>query len=253
MRLGLDGRVAIVTGASRGIGRATAAAFVAEKAQVIGCARRDFSADGVLAVTGDVTDPALAAWLVHTAAERFGRLDIVVNNAGSTAPRRLTSLTDDDWRAAYDLHVVAAVRLALAAVPVMRERGWGRIVNIASTHARQPDSYFAAYSAAKAALVNVTQTLSDEFAADGIFTTCVLPGLVHTDLVDENTAAVAKATGLSTDEVLARTLQDRPIPAGRMGDANEVASIVAFCASEAASWLTGTTLTVDGGTTPVIP
>lgn len=265
MDLGLTGRVALVTGASAGIGHAVAAALAAEGASLVVCAREPDRLAAAAAELGqqrgvevvpvacDVTHPDSAPRLLSAAEHAFGRVDVLVNNAGSPVGKRLDSLTDDDWRAAFESNFLSAVRLAQACLPGMRARGWGRIINVASTSARMPDPWFAPYAAAKAALVNFTRTLAAAHSAEGVLSTCVLPGVTRTPGVEANAAAAAAASGRSVDEVLAATTARAPIASGRLGEPHEVAAAVAFLASDAASWITGACLAVDGGTLPVVP
>src|SRR5688500_8168873 len=174
--LGLQGRAAIVTGASRGIGRHIALGLAAEGCRVLLCAR---SADALAAVGSeldgagvampvDVTDPAAADAIVTECQRAFGRLDIVMNNAGTAVPKPLAELTASDWQGGLDLNFLAAARLSVAAARVMRVARWGRLVHVASISGREPDPLFAPYSAAKAALLNLSTALSRAFAADGV-------------------------------------------------------------------------------------
>jgi 3-oxoacyl-[acyl-carrier protein] reductase len=265
MDLGVSGRVAVVTGASRGIGRATAAALAAEGAAVVISARgeadlgraeselRSGGAD-VVAVAGDVCDPATTAAILEAAERTFGRADIVVNNAGGESGHLpLDRLGDADWEGAYRLNVVSAVRLAVAAAAGMRQRRWGRIVNVASYTARVPEPFCGPYAAAKAALVNVTRNLARSYGADGICANCVLPGLTDTEGVRSGFDVAAAASGRSADQLLDRMLDRAPIDLGRPGTPEEVASAIAFLCSERAAWITGAALAVDGGTVRCIP
>jgi 3-oxoacyl-[acyl-carrier protein] reductase len=264
MQTGLRGKVALITGASKGIGRATAQGFVDEGANVVICGRRaaelaqaaaELRHDGgeVLAVTLDVTADGAVEELVGAATGEFGHIDIVVNNVGGTPPAKLAALTDADWRAGFETNFFSAVRLASACAPLMAERGWGRIINIASVSARQPDPYFAVYSAAKAELVNYTGTLSKVYAKDGVLSTCVIPGITHSEMIDANIESAAKGSDRSTEEIVSAILTRVPTDMGRLGEAPEIAAVVVFLASELASWITGTSVTVDGGTIAVIP
>jgi len=253
--LGLQDRAAIVTGGSRGIGRHVALALAAEGCHVLLCARdRDALAtvqaevgDGAVAFPVDVTDPSAADAMVTECQRAFGRLDIVVNNAGGASPKPLTELTADDWQACLELNFLAAARLSVAAAPVMQAAGWGRLVHVASISGREPDPLFAPYSAAKAALLNLSTALSQAYAADGVLSSCVIPGVTVTELVDANALATAERTDRSTDEVMERMLAKHGIGAGRFGRPEEIAAAVVFLASEQASWITGATLEVDGG------
>ena len=256
MDLGLRNRAAIVTGASRGIGREVARALAAEGALVLLCAR-DAAAlaevaddlDGrAVAFAVDVTDPDAANAMVAEAQRAFGRLDVVVNNAGSAEPKPLEDLTADDWHRALELNFLAAARLSVAAVPTMRAAGWGRLVHVASVSGREPDPLFAPYSAAKAALLNLSTSLSRAGAADGVLSSCVVPGITLTELVAANARAAADRSGQTPDEVMAKMLARHDPATARFGTPAEVAAAVLFLASEPAAWITGATLEVDGGT-----
>jgi len=260
----LAGRIALVTGASRGIGRAIALELAEAGADLVINARGSAALDAVAAevrargrdveaVPADVATEAGAPLVVERAVARFGRVDVLVNNAGKGSPKRLLDLTEEDWHASFELNFMSAVRLSLACVPLMRALGGGRIVNISSRVGRQPDPYFAPYAAAKAALINFTKSLANAFSKDGVLANCVVPGLVRTEAVLEAARKSAEATGKTVEEVLAETLRARPIPAGRMGEPADVAGLVVFLASPRASWITGATFTVDGGIVPTVP
>jgi 3-oxoacyl-[acyl-carrier protein] reductase len=254
--LGLGGRAAIVTGASRGIGRTVALALAAEGCQVLLCARdRDALAtvaaeigDGAVALAVDVTGPGAADAVVAECQRAFGRLDVLVNNAGGAAAKALEDLTDEDWRSGLELNFLSAARLSVACVPVMRAAGWGRMVHVASISGREPDPLFAPYGAAKAALLNLSTALSRAFAAEGVLSSCVIPGVTVTELVEANALATAERTDRSPAEVMERMLAKHGVAAGRFGRPEEIAAAVVFLASEAASWVSGATLEVDGGT-----
>jgi 3-oxoacyl-[acyl-carrier protein] reductase len=257
-------RVAIVTGASQGIGRAIALELADAGANLVVNARGTPALEAVGAeirargrraevVAADVATRAGAAAVVEHARARFGRVDVLVNNAGRGSPKPLLDVTEEDWHASFELNFMSAVRLSLACVPLMRAQGGGRIINISSRVGRQPDPYFAPYAAAKAALINFTKSLANAFSKDGILSNCVVPGLVRTEAVLAAAQTSAAATGKTVDEVLAETLRRRPIPAGRMGEPADVAGLVVFLASPRASWITGSTFTVDGGIVPTAP
>ncbi|MFV0316053.1 MAG: SDR family NAD(P)-dependent oxidoreductase [Microthrixaceae bacterium] len=247
MDLGLDGRVAVVTGASRGIGLAVVEALVAEGVTVVAVSRSGGGEPGE-PFTADVTDPGAGAAIVEHCVQRHGRLDILVNNAGAAQPSTLPELTDDDWRGAFELNFFAAVAMAAAVAPVMREARWGRMVHVASMYGREPNDRFAPYSAAKAALMNWSSSLSRAYGPDGVLSSCVVPGITLTELVQENSAATAQRQGITLEEVMERQLAHHRVPVGRFGEPEEIAAAVVFLASEAASWITGATLEVDGGT-----
>ena len=258
MDLALKDRAAIVTGASQGIGRAITLTLAAEGADVVLVARRLPGLEAVAAevaelgqrakvVQADVASADGAAVVVAAALEAFGHIDILVNNAGKGAPKPMLELTDADWHASFELNLMSAVRLSLACVPLMKEQGWGRIVNISSRVAREPDPYFAPYAAAKAALINFSKNLANAFSKHGVLTNCVVPGLIRSEAVDEATRRSAEATGQTIEEVLEATLKKRPIPAGRIGEPDDVAGLVGLLVSERGSWITGSCFTVDGG------
>jgi 3-oxoacyl-[acyl-carrier protein] reductase len=259
MDLGLQDRAAIVTGASRGIGRQVAVRLAAEGCRVLLCARDDDALAAVAAeirgaggvaepFTIDVTDATAADAIVAECQRTFGRLDILVNNAGAAVPKALRELTAPDWQAGLEVNFLSAARLAVACAPVMQAAGWGRMVHVASVSGREPDPLFAPYSAAKAALLNLSTALSQAFAADGVLSSCVVPGVTITELVEANALASAERAGATVDEVMARMLAKQGVAAGRFGRPEEIAAAVVFLASEAASWITGATLEVDGGT-----
>ena len=196
----------------------------------------------------DVAERDAAEAVVRACMASFGRLDILVNNAGGAEPKALEALTADDWQRGLELNFLAAARLSAAVLPAMRAARWGRLVHIGSISGREPDPLFAPYSAAKAALLNLSTSLSRAFAADGVLSSCVIPGVTVTELVEANAIATAERTDRTPEEVMDRMLEKQGVPTGRFGRPEEVAAAVVFLASEAASWITGATLEVDGGT-----
>lgn len=264
MDLGLTSRVFVVTGASAGIGKATAQILVEEGARVVICARgadrlealatelRQAGGD-VRTVVADVADPASTDAIRTTALEAFGRVDGVVNAAGVSTGEHLRDYSDESWTAAYAVNTLSAVRLSMALVPHMRERGWGRIVTVGSTAGRNPDPRFASYGAAKAALMHATRALSRAYAKYGILTNCVLPGLTRTESVLAGYESAARHMGVTPDDVEKRMMELDPIAMGRTGRPEEVAKMVVFLCSEAASWISGAIIPVDGGTIRDLP
>ncbi len=260
MELGLRDRVAIVTGSSRGIGRQIALDFAREGAHVVLNARNasaleetahECEAHGVrvVQVVADLFDPDAAPLVVERALDELGRIDILVNNAGGGgAAVRLQKVTNDDWQRGFELNFFSCVRITTACLPTMLERGWGRVVSLSSTYGVEPGPYFGPYSAAKAALLNYSKNLSRAFSARGVLANCVIPGITITEAIHETAQAAATAQGTTPDDVMARMMQQDPVSMGRFGDPEEVAAAVVFLASEAASWITGAALAVDGGT-----
>ncbi len=241
MDLGIEGRTAVVTGASRGIGEATVALLEAEGARVTGVSR----SSGV-----DVTAPDAAERIADLAG---GPVDILVNNAGTSFAKPLDELTDEDWNGQWELHVLASMRLMRAFAPGMAERGWGRIVNVASSAGKRPSLTNAAYSVTKAAQLSLSRVFADTYAGRGVLVNAVTPGAVASGLWMDDGGLVdqtASARGVSREEAIAA--QEAKIPLGRYATVEEIASVVAFLCSERASMVTGAAWSVDGGTVATI-
>jgi 3-oxoacyl-[acyl-carrier protein] reductase len=243
MDLGIEGRLAVVTGASRGIGAATAELLEREGARVVRVSR----GDGV-----DVKEPDAAERI----AERAGApVDILVNNAGTSSVRALDDVTDDEWYEQWELHVMASMRLMRAFAPGMAQRGWGRIVNVSSSAGKRPSSNLsAAYSVAKAAQLSLSRVFADAYGARGVLVNAVAPGPTSTPQwmaeggLGDQTAA---AKGLASREE-AIEAQGSRAPLGRFGEPQEIAAVIAFLCSERASNVTGAAWSVDGGTVGTI-
>ncbi|CAA9485173.1 MAG: 3-oxoacyl-[acyl-carrier protein] reductase [uncultured Solirubrobacteraceae bacterium] len=249
MDLGLNGRGCVVTGGTKGIGAAIAAGLAAEGARVLVVAR-DAGPDGL---SLDVTEPGASERIVAEAEARFGALAVLVNNAGTSFARPLGELTDEDWQGQWELHVMASMRLMRAAAPRMAERGWGRIVNVASSAGKRPSLTNAAYSVTKAAQLSLSRVFADAWAAEGVLVNAVAPGAVSSPLwmADGGLAdQTAAASGVSRDEAIAA--QEAKIPLGRFAAPEEVAAAVVFLCSEQASNVTGAAWSVDGGSVPII-
>ncbi len=268
MDLGLAGRACAVTGASRGIGRETARQLCAEGASVLLVARgaddlaeaaeecREAAGDGAEAaeLALDVTDPEAGARLVAQAEERFGKLDVLVNNAGTARWRDLDEVPDADWQEAWDVNVMAPLRAIRAAAPGMVERGWGRIVNVSSTSGKRPSAQMAEYSVAKAAQLSLSRLYADRLAGDGVLVNAVCPGPTKSELwmgegglLDQSQEHGGHRSREAALEVAG---QKRPI--GRLATVEEIASAIVFLASERASYVAGAAWSVDGGTVQVI-
>jgi NAD(P)-dependent dehydrogenase (short-subunit alcohol dehydrogenase family) len=257
MDLGLDGRMAIVTGASRGIGLAVTRGLVAEGARVTAGARKSSAGLDDLAATGqvqvvpvDLAEPDGPARLVAAAGER---IDILVNNVGA-APARpggFAAITDEDWLASLTLDLMAAVRTIRAALPIMAAAGKGAIINISSVNASLPDPGVMDYSAAKAALANFSKSLSKEAGRSGIRVNTVSPGPVATDLwLGEHgvAATVSRATGAKPQDVQSQAAGQSVT--GRFSRPEEVADLVVILASDRTANVTGADITIDGGLIP---
>jgi 3-oxoacyl-[acyl-carrier protein] reductase len=241
--LGIEGRAAVVTGASRGIGLATAEALEAEGVQVLRVSRSSGH---------DVTEPGAAAEIVDECERRFSRLDILVNNAGTSRNRSLEELTDEEWDEQWELHVMASMRLMRAAVPGMLERGWGRIVNVGSSSGKRPSLSNSAYSVTKAAQLALSRVFADTYGERGVLVNAVAPGPVESPLwmADGGLAdQAAERSGVSREEALEAARSK--IPIGRFGTEDEIAAVIAFLCSERASDVLGSTWSVDGGAVPL--
>jgi 3-oxoacyl-[acyl-carrier protein] reductase len=269
MDLGLSGRGCVVTGASRGIGRATARMLCAEGANVVLVARSEDAlleaADECAAagqeaggraesLVADVTDADAAEPIVREAGERLGQVDVLVNNAGTARRRDLDDVPDEDWYAAWELNVMAPMRLMRATVPGMRDRGWGRIVNVSSSSGKRPSGSTPEYSVAKAAELSLSRLFADRYAADGVLINAIAPGAVKSGLwTDEGGLLdqVMEMEGLSSrDEALEAAARGRPI--GRLAEVDEVAGAIVFLCSEQASYTSGAAWSVDGGVVQII-
>jgi 3-oxoacyl-[acyl-carrier protein] reductase len=238
--LTLRGRVALVTGAARGIGAATARAFARAGARVALLDREAAELEGVAADTGgaafpaDVTDAAAVGRAVDGVVARWGRLDILVNNAGIVRDAALPDVTEEDWSSTLDVNLRGTMVCARAAVPHMKAAGFGRILSATSIVARSGNYGQTAYAASKAGIIGLTRTWARELGPKGITANAVAPGFIDTGMVKSVPARVMA-------ELLART------PAGRMGRPEEVASVYLFLASDLASFVNGAVVGVDGG------
>jgi 3-oxoacyl-[acyl-carrier protein] reductase len=259
MDLGLDGKVCVVTGATRGIGLETARRLCAEGAQVLLVGRDEDALEQAAGgcdaeyIACDVTDPEADDRIVATCAEQMGGIDVLVNNAGTSFAKGLDELTDDDWQLMWELHVMAPMRLMRAAAPRMAQAGGGRIVNVCSSAGKRPSLTNAAYSVTKAAQLSLSRIFADTWAKDAVLVNAVAPGAVGSDLwmgeggLGDQTAA---ARGVSREDAL--QAQREKVPLGRFAEPAEIADVILFLCSARASNVTGAAWSVDGGTVATI-
>jgi 3-oxoacyl-[acyl-carrier protein] reductase len=257
MDLELTGRVALVTAASKGLGRATATQLAAEGARVMISSRGEeqlaTTAAEITEATGarvefcaaDVSDAADLARLVAETERRLGGVDVLVNNAGGPRPGGFDALDDAAWLEAFELNLMSTVRLIRGVTPHMRAQGWGRIVTIASSSIKQPIENLLLSNTYRVAILGLAKSLAIEFAPDGVLINTVGPGRIATDRVAGLDANRAQQAGISIEEVRAQT--EKAIPLGRYGTAQEFAKVAAFLVSGANTYLTGQHFLVDGG------
>jgi len=263
MDLGLRGKVAIVTGGSEGIGKAAAQSMAAEGAKVVICARRAEVVEAaaaeiraatggdVLAIPTDVTQPEQVKQLFDQAIAAFGRIDILVNNAGTSAARSFEEVTDEIWRADLDLKLFGAIHCTKAALPYMKVQGGGRIINITTPGGKAPAARSVPTSVSRAAGIALTKELSKEYAANNILVNTVCIGLIKSGQHEKRFAqAQAQDATLTLDSWYDN--MGKSVPLGRVGEAREAGDLIAFLASERASYITGTAINVDGGTSAVV-
>lgn len=265
MDLGLTNKVAIITGGSEGIGKAAAQRMADEGARVIIVARRpevleqaaqDIRATAtgaVLPVQGDVTEQATIDRVVQTARDTFGRIDILVNNAGVSMAKPFEEVSDADWESDFSLKVWGAVRLVRAVIPDMRRNGGGRIINVTNLSGRTPGASSMPTSISRAAGIAITKGLSKDLARDNILVNTVCIGLIKSGQHERRYNRRKQAEpNLHLDAFYAASAEARGVPLGRVGEAHEAGDVIAFLASERASYLTGVAINIDGGTSAVL-
>ncbi len=257
MELGLKGKVVAVTGGSEGIGRATVQRFVAEGAKVAFCARRQDALDklagemrkaggDVLCMVADASKEGEMEKFIDATVKHYGRVDVVVNNAGGSGQVAFEKVEKAMWDNDIAIKVYAQIRTALAAVPHMKKQGGGRIINLNMVSAKQPGAAQFPTTVSRAAGLALTKGLSKEYAADNILVNAVAVGKIKS----EGQARGAARNKITVEEHYARN--SKSIPMGRMGESEEVANVIAFLASDAASYVTGTCIHVDGGISGVM-
>lgn len=257
MNLGLTNKIALVCAASQGLGFAVADEIAAEGAYVVICSRseeninraaaaiREKSGAEVLAVAGDLSVPADIERIFGTAVEKFGRVDILVTNGGGPPAGSFDSLSGATWDDAVRVVLSSVVELTRLVLPGMKERGWGRILNVTSIASKQPVDNLMLSNSLRAAVTGFAKTLANEVAASGITVNNILPGYTRTDRLVELFDFIAEKEGILTDQVVARW--ESEIPMRRLGDPKEFAALAAFLVSERASYITGSSIAVDGG------
>ncbi len=263
MDLGLHGKAAIITGGSEGIGKAAAISMAAEGADVVIAARRadvlNAAADEIRAVSNhrvialptDVMDAEQVQRLIDTTMAELGRVDILVNNAGTSAGGPFLSVSDEGWQHDLDLKLYGAIRASRLAVPIMREGGGGRIINVTNLGAKAPGAASVPTSVSRAAGVALTKAMSKEFAADNILVNTVCIGLIKSGQHETRYRAMRESDPALTLDKFYADMGDR-VPLGRVGEGAEAGDVIAFLASERASYLTGIAVNIDGGTSPVV-
>jgi 3-oxoacyl-[acyl-carrier protein] reductase len=257
MRLGLKDKVALVAASSQGIGQATAEAFAAEGCKVAMCARNQQTLQAsaekirqqykteVLAEAFDVTDPKAVSDFVAAVVEKFGAADICVTNAGGPPAKGFLAVTLEEWQRAIELNFLSTVYFAREVIPHMQKKRWGRIITLTSITTKQPITDLVLSNAVRAAVVGLVKSLANEFGKDGILVNNVGPGFTATDRLKELAAARSATSGKAQQEIFDGWAADAPLK--RLGEPREVAETIVWLASEAASYITGQTILVDGG------
>jgi 3-oxoacyl-[acyl-carrier protein] reductase len=257
MDLGLNGKVALVAASSKGLGKASALALAREGARVTICARtqpdleaaaeeiRRETGSEVLAIPADVTNAEAIQNVVTATVERFGAVDILVNNSGGPATGKFPDLTDEDWRQAFEVVTLNFVRFVREVLPHMRQKRWGRIIGIQSSSVKQPVEYIDLSNGIRPGIAGLMKAIMPDLAKDRITINLVLPGMFLTSRIHPGLAGGTAHIDKTVEEQLAPLAAT--IPLGRLGDPLELGHLVAFLASEQASYITGSVYQVDGG------
>ena len=256
MNLDLAGRRAVVTGASLGIGAAAVRLLADHGAAVTFCARNEAAITelaeyqpqhdngSVTGLTADMGDAdSVNAFLDQV--QSAGATDILVNNVGASPSRNFLYMSDDDWHQGVELNLMSAVRCTRQLLPAMRKQKWGRVVMVASAAARYPGAALIDYGATKAAMVATGKALSKKYGADNVLVNSVLPGLIHTAMWERAATEIATSRGSTMNDVLAGNAKS--VPVGRYGSSEEVAAVIVFLCTDAASYVSGAAISVDGG------
>jgi len=251
MDLDLSGKRAVVTGASLGIGEAVVKELADMGADVIFCARNQEPVDSlggylgkVTGLTADMGDKESTESFLD-GVEAVGGADILVNNVGASPSRNFLYMSDDEWKDLHELNLMSAVRCTRRLLPGMRKKKWGRIIMVASGAAKYPNAALIDYGATKAAMISISKSLSRKYGADGVLVNSILPGLIHTAMWERAASEIAEANETSMEKVIEGN--GRTVPVGRYGTSEEVAAVIAFLCSNAAGYVNGVSLEVDGG------
>lgn len=257
MDLGLKGKIAIVSGASRGIGKAVAFGLAEEAASLAICARTqkdiETTAEEIRSKTGvevlpfvcDITRVNEIQSFISKVIQRFQKVDILVNNGGGPPPGTFSDLHPEEWGKAIELNLLSFVNFSREVIPFMKKQKWGRIINITSTSVKQPIDHLILSNTARAGVIGFAKSISNELARENILVNNVCPGMTRTERTIQLTEELAKREGVSFDEAMNH--REGEIPLGRFAEPEEIANLVVFLASEQASYITGTTIQVDGG------
>ena len=254
MDLDLKGKRAVVTGASLGIGEAVVKMLAEHGADVSFCARNPEAVDvlssfesanglikGFVADMGnkESTDSFIGS------VQEDGPVDILVNNVGASPSRNFLYMTDEDWQELHELNLLSAVRCTRAFLPNMREKKWGRVIMVSSSAGKYPNAALIDYGTTKAAMISMSKSLAKKYGSDGVLVNSILPGLIHTAMWERAATEIAEATGGKMEDVIKNN--GHSVPVGRYGTSEEVASLITFLCTNAASYISGTSIEVDGG------
>ena len=257
MDMGLMGKVAFIAGGSKGLGKAVALEMSREGARIAICSRdnpalpaaveeiKAATGGEVIGIPADVSDVEQAGAFIRKGIEHYGTVDILVNNAGGPPSMQFLEIDDESWLQAFRLNLMSTIAMTREAVPVMKEKGWGRIVNIASVSVKQPIDGLILSNTIRMGVVGLSKTLSNELAPFNITINNVCPGYTMTDRVKSLAAVVAEKDGSTPESVVARW--ESTIPMKRLGTVEEFSALVTFLASERAGYITGASIQIDGG------
>ena len=253
--LSLKGKQAVVTGASLGIGEAVVRLLADHGADVTFCARnkeainklskyKSKAGGKIKGLQADMGEEKSTNNFIKEI-ESSGKTDILINNVGASPSRNFLYMTDDDWRSLHELNLLSAVRCTRAFLPHMREQKWGRVIMVSSSAGKYPGAALVDYGATKAAMISISKSLSKKYGRDGVLINSVLAGLIHTALWERAANEIAESMGTDAKTVIENN--GKGVPVGRYGTSEEVAALIVFLSSNAASYISGTSIEVDGG------